>query len=150
MKWTVWIGEQPVEVDSADLENALLIAPGVYSILHEGRSYEVRVTEAEGALRASVNGRDYLAEVRDQRDAPSNPRAGLGEGRQKVIAPMPGKVIRVLVGEGDAVEAGQGLIVVEAMKMQNEMKSPKAGHVAQLTAKAGGAVAAGEVLAIIE
>jgi biotin carboxyl carrier protein len=62
---------------------------------------------------------------------------------------MPGKVIRLLVREGDTVEAGQGLVVVEAMKMQNEMKSPKAGQVVKLSAHVGATVAAGEVLVVI-
>ena len=150
MKWTIRIDEQPIEIDSADLENAVLIAPGICSILRDGCSYEVRLAETEGDLQARVNGYDYLVEVRDQRDAPAKSRTSGGEGRQKVMAPMPGKVIRVLVEQGDAVEAGQGLVVVEAMKMQNEMKSPKAGRVTQLAAKPGGAVAAGEVLAVIE
>ncbi|HSB13592.1 MAG TPA: acetyl-CoA carboxylase biotin carboxyl carrier protein subunit, partial [Bryobacteraceae bacterium] len=65
-------------------------------------------------------------------------------------APMPGKVVRVLAAEGDLVEAGQGLLVVEAMKMQNEVKAPKAGRVAALAAREGGTVAAGDVLAVIE
>ena len=67
-----------------------------------------------------------------------------------IAAPMPGKVVRLLVAEGDAVEAGQGLLVVEAMKMQNEMKAPKPGTVVSLTAREGATVAAGEVLAAIE
>ena len=67
-----------------------------------------------------------------------------------MTAPMPGKIVRLLVAEGQTVEAGQGLLVVEAMKMQNEMKAPKAGHVVSLTAREGATVAAGEVLAAIE
>jgi biotin carboxyl carrier protein len=63
---------------------------------------------------------------------------------------MPGKVVRVLVSEGDAVEAGQGLLVVEAMKMQNEIRSPKSGKVEKLLAKEGLAVNAGDVLAWVE
>jgi biotin carboxyl carrier protein len=63
---------------------------------------------------------------------------------------MPGKVIRVLVSQGDSVEAGQGLVVVEAMKMQNEMKSPKAGRVAEVRAEPGAAVLAGETLIVVE
>lgn len=63
---------------------------------------------------------------------------------------MPGKVVRVLVAEGDMVEAGQGLVVVEAMKMQNEMKSPKAGRVIEVKAKPDSTVAAGQVLLVIE
>ena len=71
-------------------------------------------------------------------------------GRAEVKAPMPGKVARVLVEEGAAVEAGAGLVVVEAMKMQNELRSPKAGTVAALNAQAGATVNAGDVLVVIE
>ena len=63
---------------------------------------------------------------------------------------MPGRVVRLLVAEGDAVEAGQGIVVVEAMKMQNEIKSPKKGIVKKIAATAGTAVNAGDVLAIVE
>jgi biotin carboxyl carrier protein len=63
---------------------------------------------------------------------------------------MPGKVVRVLVAEGDTVERGQGLVVIEAMKMQNEMKSPKQGRVVSVHAVAGATVAAGEVVAVVE
>jgi biotin carboxyl carrier protein len=63
---------------------------------------------------------------------------------------MPGKVIQVLVAVGDTVEAGQGLVVVEAMKMQNEMKSPKAGRIVEVKTKRDAAVAAGDVLVVVE
>ena len=72
------------------------------------------------------------------------------EERQKIVAAMPGKVVRVLVAAGDEVAAGQGIVVVEAMKMQNEMKAPRAGKVVSLTAAAGATVKAGDVLASIE
>jgi pyruvate carboxylase subunit B len=68
------------------------------------------------------------------------------EGRQQVVAPMPGKVVRVLVSAGEQVEAGQGLLVVEAMKMQNEIRSPKSGTVEKVVASEGQAVNAGDVL----
>ena len=76
--------------------------------------------------------------------------AGHDAGRALVAAPMPGKVVRVLVERGQAVEAGAGVVVVEAMKMQNELKSPKDGRVAELRARAGATVNAGEVLAVVE
>ena len=63
---------------------------------------------------------------------------------------MPGKVVRVLVEPGDSVEAGQGLVVVEAMKMQNEMKSPKAGRVVEVRTRVDAAVVAGEALIVVE
>jgi biotin carboxyl carrier protein len=111
--------------------------PGVYSILIDGKSFEVRASET------GVN-------VEDPRELRKSGAAVGLEGRQTVSAPMPGKVIRVLVAEGDVVGHGQGLVVIEAMKMQNEMKSPKPGTVISLTAIEGSAVAAGEVLAVVE
>jgi biotin carboxyl carrier protein len=127
------------------------VEPGVFSILRDGRSFEVRVVPGpEGAYSAVLNGIRSQIEIRDPRAFARKDRAGLGEGRQNVTAPMPGKVIRVLVSVGDLVEAGTGLVVVEAMKMQNEMKSPKAGRVVQLNVSDGTAVSAGEVLAVIE
>lgn len=71
-------------------------------------------------------------------------------GAAMVVAPMPGKVARVLVEVGDEIEAGAGIVVVEAMKMQNEMKSPKAGTVAALNVEVGATVNGGDVLAVIE
>ena len=72
------------------------------------------------------------------------------EGKKKIVAPMPGKVVRVLVKEGAEVEAGQGVVVVEAMKMQNELKSPKQGTVQKVIAVEGANVNAGDVLLIVE
>src|SRR5258705_4794768 len=72
------------------------------------------------------------------------------EARQQILAPMPGKIIRVLVQAGEKVEAGQGLLVVEAMKMQNEIRSPKSGTVERLLVKEGQPVNAGEILAWID
>ena len=97
-----------------------------------------------------VNGRSFAVEVFDPREMRARKSAGAGEGRQNIAAMMPGKVVRVLVAQGDEVEAGQGLIVVEAMKMQNEMKSPKAGRVIEVKTKPDATVAAGEVLMVIE
>ena len=71
-------------------------------------------------------------------------------GRQKIVSPMPGKVVRVLVSEGEPVAAGQGVLVVEAMKMQNEIRSPKAGRVAAILVAEGAAVAGGQALAEVE
>jgi len=68
----------------------------------------------------------------------------------QIVAPMPGKIVRVLIEQGASVEAGDSLIVVEAMKMQNEMKAPRAGVIAKLNAQAGATVNAGDVLAVIE
>src|SRR5437667_185485 len=104
-----------------------------------------------GALKLQCGGAESPAEV-------FHPRAWRGrrhgtlesEGRRQISAPMPGKVVRVLVQTGDRVEAGQGLMVVEAMKMQNEIKSPKSGVVERILVAEGQAVNSGEVLAWIE
>jgi biotin carboxyl carrier protein len=138
--------------------DAIELAPGTYSILLGGQSFEVRVQrapenrpgQAAASLRVHPGGKEFSARVLD-------PRAWLGkrggaleaEGQQQITAPMPGKVVRVLVQTGDAVEAGQGLLVVEAMKMQNEIRAPKTGTVERLLVTEGQAVNAGEVLAVV-
>lgn len=122
------------------------VAPGVFSVLIEGRSFEVRVAQDS----YEVDGVRIDITVEDPR-APRSADAPAGrEGRAMLLAPMPGKVVRVLVEEGQQVEAGQGIVVIEAMKMQNEMKSPKAGTVVSLKAQTGAAVTAGDLLAVVE
>jgi len=137
------IGDGPVR--HADVQ---VPEPGVYSVLMDGRSYEARVEEAADALVVLIDGRRFQIEVRDPRRF-ARKSGGTADGVQTVIAPMPGKVVRVLAAVGDEVVAGQGLLVVEAMKMQNEMKAPRPGKVVSLAAKAGATVSAGDVLATI-
>ena len=96
-----------------------------------------------------VNGRRFTAEVYDPRDRGQKSAAALATGRQNIAAPMPGKVIRVLVRQGDAVEVGQGLVVVEAMKMQNEMKAVRMGTVVEVRVKDGDTVSAGDTLVVL-
>ena len=139
---------------AAPLEREFSCEPvqsGIYSVLIGGRSYEVVPDPVPGGgTGIRVNGLAIAVEVYDPRSLRGRKVAGAALGRQSVTAPMPGKVVRILVAAGDVVQAGQGLIVVEAMKMQNEMKSPKAGRVAEIRTKAGAAVSAGEVLTVIE
>ncbi len=116
------------------------VEPGVYSILIGNRSHEVRV---DGDLAESAGVPLPLAEEILNSGRSAN-------GPAKVTAPMPGKIIRLLAAEGDPVEAGQGIVVVEAMKMQNEMKAPRSGVLKSLRAAAGSTVNAGELLALIE
>jgi biotin carboxyl carrier protein len=131
---------------------ASAVGAGEYLLLHEGHVYECRVgARAGGAAEVTVGARAYEVRLTDPKHLRGAAAAG-GEqgGRAQIKAPMPGKVVRVLVEAGQAVEAGQGVVVVEAMKMQNELKSPKAGTVAELRAEAGATVNAGDVLAVIE
>ena len=145
-RWQISIDDRAVDAD------ALEIAPGIFSILLNGKSYEVRVTPTPaGALTLQTAHHEFSAEVVDPRAWRGRRHGALeAEGRQQILAPMPGKIIRVLIQTGEKVEAGQGLLVVEAMKMQNEIRSPKSGTVERLLVKEGQPVNAGEVLAWID
>jgi len=149
MKLQILVNGHPVEVDAEQLKMVALVEPGVYSVLREGRSFEVRAFAAPGGLRLEVDGRRFTAEVYDPRDRGQKSAAALATGRQNIAAPMPGKVIRVLVREGDAVEVGQGLVVVEAMKMQNEMKAVRLGTVVEVRVGDGDTVSAGDTLVVL-
>jgi len=117
------------------------------SVLLNGRSY--RVSKGTGK-EIWVNGLRLSMDVFDPRDLRPGQGSSANHGRQEIAASMPGKVIRILVAAGDAVEEGQGLVVVEAMKMQNEMKSPKAGRVAEVRTRPDATVGAGEILVVVE
>ena len=142
-----------VSLDGKELDASVVeVAPNTFSVLLNGRSHQIRVApRADGTLTLHTGLAEYDVVVTDPRVWRGRRHGALQvEGRQPVTAPMPGKVVRVLVSEGDAVEAGQGLLVVEAMKMQNEIRSPKSGKVEKLLAKEGLAVNAGDVLAWVE
>lgn len=143
--WLCKVDGREVRIDAA------LPRPDVLSLLVDGKAYEIRrETDATGIVLWVGNTR-YAADLRDPRSLRN--RRGLGadhDGPKQLIAPMPGKVVRVLVREKDEVEAGQGLLVVEAMKMQNELKSPKKGVVQKLLVTEGTAVNPGDVLAIVD
>ncbi|HLH44822.1 MAG TPA: acetyl-CoA carboxylase biotin carboxyl carrier protein subunit [Bryobacteraceae bacterium] len=122
------------------------LEPGCQSVLLNRRAYRIAKGPRGEML---VNGRPLAMEIFDPRELSLRKYGPAGRGRQEISAPMPGKVVRVLVQPGDSVEAGQGLVVVEAMKMQNEMKSPAAGRVAEVRTRAGATVAAGETLIVV-
>jgi biotin carboxyl carrier protein len=144
-RWRITLDGHPIDADATE------IAPNIFSILLNGQSHEVRVAPSPGGtLTLQTAHHEFTAQVIDPRAwRGRHHAAGEAEGRQQIVAPMPGKVIRLLVQAGDAVEAGQGLLVVEAMKMQNEIRSPKRGTVERLLAKEGQPVNAGEVLCIV-
>jgi biotin carboxyl carrier protein len=150
MKWQVAVDGRTIELDSEQLASVQQVEPGVYSVLLNGASYEIRVVETSQGLNAEFAGRRFAVEVSDPRDASRGSRASVGSGRQNITAPMPGKVVRVLVDVGDEIEVGQGLVVVEAMKMQNEMKASRPGQVMEVRASAGETVGAGDTLLILE
>ena len=124
---------------------------GVLSILIAGKSYEVRQQTSGGETSVVIGQQSFGVAVRDPRSLRSRQHANAhAAGVKKITAPMPGKVVRVLVAAGSEVEAGQGVLVIEAMKMQNELKSPKKGVIKKLMAIEGAAVEAGQMLAEVE
>jgi len=136
--------------DGQALEGELAIEAldsGAWSVLIGGRAYRV---EPGAPGEYLVNGAPLAVELFDPRASRGRRSSASNHGRLNIAAQMPGKVVRVLVSVGDAVEEGQGLVVVEAMKMQNEMKSPKTGRVVELRAKTDSTVTAGEVLMVVE
>jgi biotin carboxyl carrier protein len=150
MKWQVAVDSRTIEIDSDQLSAVRQVEPGVYSVLLDGVSYEIRVIKTPHGYSAELGGRRFPVEVRDPRDAGNATRSSTSSGRQNVAAPMPGKVVRVLVNVGDSVDAGQGLVVVEAMKMQNEMRAARPGRVIEVRAGAGETVGAGDTLVVLE
>jgi biotin carboxyl carrier protein len=139
-------------LDGRDIEmDAVLARRDVLSVLIGGKAYEIKRENTATDMHLWVGSVRYLAELRDRRSLRGRKGAGADEkGPKKLLAPMPGKVVRVLIGEGQPVEAGQSMLVVEAMKMQNEIKSPKKGAVQKIVAAEGANVNAGDVLAIVE
>jgi len=144
-QWRCRLDGQEAQVD------ATLVRRDVLSILIAGKAYEVKRERSPEGIHIWIGGQRYAAEVGDPRSLRSRQAgAGAESGPKKLLAPMPGKVVRVLVAEKSEVEAGQGILVVEAMKMQNELRSPKKGKVQRIMAAVGASVNAGEVLAIVE
>jgi biotin carboxyl carrier protein len=123
-----------------------------FSLIVDNRSFEIEVDNREDEYRVLVDGRNYHIQLIDERRVRIGGEAAgaQAQGRQKVSVPMPGKVIAILVAEGDAVEKGQGLVIVEAMKMENEVHSPIAGEVKEIKVKTGDTVEGGAVLVIVE
>ena len=127
--------------------DARMLQPGVMSLVVEGRQYRC-VLDGDGVV---IGGRRFGFEVEDPRSLQGRRGSGAGAaGPRALKAPMPGRVVRVLMAVGDDVLEGQAIVVIEAMKMQNELKSPKSGRVARVAAAVGDTVGAGDVLAVVE
>lgn len=142
--WQLQIDGESVLADACELR------PGVLSLLVAGRSHRVVVDGSadESALHIGVARIPWRAE--DPRSLRSRRRHSGPEGPAVIRASMPGRVVRVLVEKGQQVAAHQAIVVIEAMKMQNELKSPREGRIADLRATPGATVSSGETLAVIE
>ena len=151
------VGQYRVTIDGQPLEvQWRLVRPGVLSLMVDGRS--CRAVREDDASAGNGNGSAIVFSggrfpyrVEDPRSLRARRAHGSGsDGPRTIKASMPGRVVRVMAGRGETVEAHQGVLVIEAMKMQNELKSPKAGTVAEIRVVAGDTVSAGDVLAVIE
>lgn len=144
-RWKCMLDGRELPVDVVYGQN------GVLSLLLDGKSYEVKQEIVGTETNVVVGHQRFVASVRDPRSFRSRSRTGASEqGVMKIKAPMPGKVVRVLAGVGTPVEAGQSVLVIEAMKMQNELKAPKSGIVKKINVAEGAAVEAGQALAEVE
>jgi biotin carboxyl carrier protein len=140
-----------VDGEEAGVANWARIAPGLYSILLDGRSYDVRVNHPGSKTTAPdydvrVDGEAFHVAVHDPRSRHQPAGIAGHAGPQEITAPMPGKIVKLLVREGDLVEPDQGLLVIEAMKMQNELRAPRAGRVDRIYAAEGAGVETGAPL----
>jgi biotin carboxyl carrier protein len=144
--WHCKLDGEPMEIDAA------LTARDVLSVLVGNKQYEIkRERSLRGELHMIIGSARYAVDVQDPRSLRTRRgAAGAEAGPQKLTAAMPGKIVRILVKEKDEVKAGQAVLVMEAMKMQNEMKSPKDGRVQKILTAEGSTVNAGDTLAVIE
>ena len=144
-KYLVTIGDRQYEIDSQPIsENCL-------SLLVNEKAYTVFIVEEEGKKYISIQGEQFcVEEAKAETGARSIAESATLKGTPTIAAPMPGKIVKILVGEGDKVEKGQGLVIVEAMKMENEIRSPSAGIVEKINFKEGDLVDAAEPIIELE
>jgi biotin carboxyl carrier protein len=145
-------GDPTVTLDGeAVAVEAQVLRPGVLSLIVAGRAWRVVLEDDPSEPAIHVAGERITYRVDDPRSLKGRrARAAGADGPKAIKASMPGRVVRVLAHKGEAVEEHQGVVVIEAMKMQNELKTPKKGRVAELRVVPGDTVAAGDVLAIID
>ncbi|MEO6391483.1 MAG: biotin/lipoyl-containing protein [Pyrinomonadaceae bacterium] len=120
-------------------------------LVHDGQVHECRVVPTAGnSVRVSSGAREFEFQVRDPRKLADANSADGGEGAAQLVAMMPGKIVRIMVEVGQEVNAQDAVLVVEAMKMQNELRSPRSGVVRELRVATGDTVNGGDILAVIE
>ena len=149
-RYRVTVDAQPHDVDAARVGTLGL---SLFVDAAERASHDVQVAPAArtGDLLIRIDGRIVTATVNGRRAGRAALQARMRvDGEQSIVAPMPGRVVRILVSPGDAVTARQGVVVVEAMKMENELRAPKDGRVKEVAVEPGASVEAGRVLVVIE
>ncbi len=169
MEFFARIGDQEHRIEVTDLEGSryrlsvdgvtrdvdcVRISDRCYSLILDGASYEVDIIGGVNPYAVGVKGEVHDVEILTEREkrlkAVTRKAAAAQEGRQVITAPMPSKVVRLLVAVGEQVNPGNGVIVIEAMKMENELRSTGAGTVREIRVKEGEAVVGGHPLVIIE
>jgi biotin carboxyl carrier protein len=140
---TVWLDGVPVEVDLQSIDGGFH-----YSLLLGAASHEVFVEHCDDFCMVTLDGQRYRVQVEDKRARRTRARgAGAQEaGEAEVLSPMPGVVVAVLVGVGQEIRAGEGLLILEAMKMENEIRAPRSGTVEAVQVTAGQRVSKDDVL----
>ena len=129
------VNEKLLEVDFAAVSGQ-----PVYSLIIDGKSYEAYINPSEEVWEVLMLGRLYTASVVDEREKrlrAAGSAEAFGEGEYQLRAPMPGLIVAILVSEGEEVEKGQVLAILESMKMQNELRSPRVGTVTRVRVKGG-------------
>jgi biotin carboxyl carrier protein len=165
MKYTAIVDGKNLEIELTRMKSKTVLAqidghkytldidqvePGVFWVVWNNRSIEISICpNSEGYAVAAGRERAHV-EIIDSRDLLRRAAHQAHDGVVELRAPMPGKIVRVLAHEGSEVDVNQGLLVIEAMKMQNEVKSPKKGVVRKIEVKESAAVNAGDLLVIVE
>ena len=126
--------------------DAHALAPGWWSMLLDARSYDASVTSDRGLYTVEIDGQRFSFDLSDPARLALRPATSRATGAGRIVAPMPGRVLRLLVESGQEVAAGEALVVVEAMKMENELTAPRAGVVTAIAVEAGQTVDAGVLL----
>ena len=138
------VGDFERRVDAAVLE------PGVYSLIVDGQSYEVSVRDEKKGFTVEIGAHLIPIRLEDPLQRRGEVLSPQQEGEAVIASPMPGRVVGIKLNVGQEVKEGEGIIVVEAMKMENELHAPKSGKVTKITVKVGDAVEAGQDLVTIE
>lgn len=143
--WQALLDGRPMLLEASEVQ------PGVLALVIGRQSFRCVLDECPAETAVQVAGERFIFSINDPRSlAARRGRRGGAVGEQVVKAPMPGRVVRLLVAPGDQVETHQGVIVIEAMKMQNELKAFRSGRVRDVRAEPGSAVTAGQLLVVID
>jgi len=142
--WQIVLDGKPLKA------NALLLQPGVLGLILNGHMYRCLLDENPGLTAVFVNQQRFSSEVHDPRSLMARRQKGsMDGGEQTIKAPMPGRIVRVLVEPGQEITAHQPVVAIEAMKMQNELKAIRAGKVKEVRVSVGQTVAATEIVVVI-